>query len=91
MVAFIACGCGAPGAARDRASQEARSDPLAAVAPPAPGDFLKLHATIKPRSGEERFLEIPWLLDLWEARRRAASEGRPILAFLMSGHPLGCT
>jgi hypothetical protein len=28
---------------------------------------------------------------LWEARRKAAAEGKPILLWEMDGHPLGCT
>jgi hypothetical protein len=28
---------------------------------------------------------------LWEARKRAAAEGKPILLWEMDGNPLGCT
>ena len=28
---------------------------------------------------------------LWQARERAAAEGKPILLWEMDGHPLGCT
>jgi hypothetical protein len=59
---------------------------------PIPADqFAKLHALIKPRSGEEKWTQIPWLSSLWEARKRAAAEGKPILLWEMDGHPLGCT
>lgn len=53
--------------------------------------FTKLHALIKPGPGEEKWTEIPWTSDLWEARKRAATEGKPILLWEMDGHPLGCT
>jgi len=57
----------------------------------APGQFQQLHALIKPQSTEEKWTSIPWLTGLWEARTRAAAEGKPILLWEMDGHPLGCT
>lgn len=53
-------------------------------------EFAKLHALIKPLAGEEKWQQIPWLTDLWEARRKAAAEGKPILLWEMDGHPLSC-
>ena len=46
-------------------------------------DFQKLHALIKPQTGESRWMEIEWYPNVWEARRKAAAEGKPI--FLMAG------
>jgi hypothetical protein len=60
--------------------------------PPAiPVDqFAQLHAQIKPQPGELRFHEIPWLIDVWEARRQAAKEGKPILVWSgAGGSPVG--
>jgi hypothetical protein len=62
-----------------------------ASCPPAPPQFDKLHALIKPAPGEDRWADIPWLTSLGEARKRAAAEGKPILLWEMDGHPLGCT
>ena len=36
------------------------------------------------------FAQVPWLTSLWEAREKAAAEGKPILLWEMDGHPLGC-
>ena len=63
----------------------------AAAGPPAPEQFQQLHALIKPQALEEKWTRIPWLTSLWEARIRAAAEGKPILLWEMDGHPLGCT
>jgi hypothetical protein len=55
-------------------------------APPATiGDaqFQALHQRIKPQQGESRWMEIAWFPTVWEARKRAAAEGKPI--FLMAG------
>jgi hypothetical protein len=62
------------------------------TADPIPPDELPaLHALIKPHPGEEKWTQIPWLTSLWEARQRAAAEGKPILLWEMDGNPLGCT
>ena len=64
----------------------------AGAADPIPeSSFDRLHALIKPDSAAEKWAQIPWLADLWEARRKAAAEGKPILLWEMDGHPLGCT
>jgi hypothetical protein len=67
--------------------------PVAAGAsePLTPQQFTRLHALIKPAAGEDKWATIPWHTSLWEARKRAAAEGKPILLWEMDGHPLGCT
>jgi hypothetical protein len=58
--------------------------------PIATEQFGKLHALIKPGPNDEKWNEIPWLSDLWEARKKAAADGKPILLWEMDGNPLGC-
>lgn len=48
-----------------------------------PADFASLHQLIKRQPGESRWMEIDWYPSVWEARRKAAAEGKPI--FLMAG------
>ena len=58
----------------------------AAASEPAPlsaPEFENLHAMIKPQAGESRWMEIDWYPSVWEARQKAAAEGKPI--FLMAG------
>lgn len=64
---------------------------IAAAEPIVPGQFDKLHALIKPAEAEDKWAQIPWRTDLWDARKQAAREGKPILLWEMDGHPLGCT
>jgi hypothetical protein len=52
--------------------------------------FGKLQALIKPDQSEDAWTKIPWLTDLWQARKIAATQGKPILLWEMDGHPLGC-
>jgi hypothetical protein len=47
--------------------------------------FAGVYRMIKPQPGELRFQEIPWLLSVWEARKKAAAEGKPILVWSGSG------
>jgi hypothetical protein len=53
--------------------------------------FRALHRSAAPRGQGERWTTIPWEPDLGEARERAAREGKPLLMWVMDGHPLGCT
>jgi hypothetical protein len=46
-------------------------------------EFETLHQMLKPQPGESRWMEIDWYPSVWEARQRAAAEGKPI--FLMAG------
>jgi hypothetical protein len=55
-----------------------------------PEHFAKLHRLIKPGPGELRFHEIPWRLDITQARKQAAAQGRPILVWSgAGGAPIG--
>jgi hypothetical protein len=64
---------------------------LPAADPISADKFQQIHRLIKPQADEEAWNEIPWQSSLWEARRKAAAEGKPILLWEMDGHPLGCT
>ena len=45
---------------------------------------------IKPQPGESKWMEIPWLTSVWEARKKAAAEGKPIFIWAGSdGGPVG--
>jgi hypothetical protein len=57
------------------------------------GDVDKIETLrdlIKPRAEETRWETIPWKIDLWDARRAAAREGKPIMLWEMDGNPMGC-
>jgi hypothetical protein len=62
-----------------------------AAEPIRPEQFAKLQALIKPDQTEDEWSKIPWMTDLWQARQKAARDGKPILLWEMDGHPLGCT
>jgi hypothetical protein len=57
---------------------------------PTADNFARWQAFLRPRPDEEKWLQIPWLTDLWEARTKAAAEGRPILLWEMDGSPMAC-
>jgi hypothetical protein len=62
-----------------------------AAEPIKPADFADLHKLIQPTAEESVWLSVNWSTDLWQAREKAATEGKPILLWEMDGHPLGCT
>jgi hypothetical protein len=47
------------------------------------------HKLIKPQPGEWKFAEVPWVPTVWEARKKAAEEGKPLFIWYMAGEPLG--
>ncbi|MFP6657353.1 MAG: hypothetical protein VB853_04165 [Pirellulales bacterium] len=47
--------------------------------------FRKLHVMMKPQRGESRWMEIDWYPSVWQARQKAAAEGKPILLMAGSG------
>jgi len=59
----------------------------------APGlsaeQFARLRSLIKPKPGG--FDDLPWMTDLYLARKKAAAEGKPLLVWVGDGHPLGWT
>ena len=62
-----------------------------AAEPIAADQFQSLLALVKPAKDEDQWAQIPWQASLWEARKQAAAQGKPILLWEMDGHPLGCT
>ena len=58
----------------------------------AAAEFEKLHQLITPQAGESRWMEIAWYPNIWEARQKAALEGKPLFIWAGSGGapPAGC-
>lgn len=48
-------------------------------------DSERLHKLVKPQPGESLWMQIPWLTSVWEARQKAAAEGKPIFIWAGSG------
>lgn len=48
-------------------------------------EIEKLHQTLKPQPGEARWMEIAWYPNVWEARQKAAAEGKPLFLWAGSG------
>ena len=56
----------------------------------SPDRMEEVHRLVKPHTGESRWMEVPWLTSVWEARRQAAAEGKPIFIWAGSGGgPIG--
>ncbi|MGB0717233.1 MAG: hypothetical protein ACPGXK_15250 [Phycisphaerae bacterium] len=46
---------------------------------------------VLPTEQELAFMQIPWLPSLHQGVERAYEGQKPLLLWLMNGHPLGCT
>ena len=58
---------------------------------PAPADLDAWRDHLAPSEQEERWRSIPWAATLGDGLAAAARTERPLLLWLMNGHPLGCT
>jgi hypothetical protein len=67
------------GTAGPAPAQEKEAQPLSAA------EFEKLHTLMKPQPGESRWMEIAWYPAIWEARQKAAAEGKPLFIWAGSG------
>lgn len=63
------------------------------AAPPAPpaSEVERKVAALVPTAAEDRWLQVPWRLNLMEACQEAERTGKPLYLWVMDGHPLGCT
>jgi hypothetical protein len=64
------------------------AEPAANAKPAEPltaDTFAPLQKQIRPQPDESRWLEVPWLLDLHEARRQAAALGKPLFVYSGGG------
>lgn len=66
--------------------------PLKAQSPAAipPNKFEHYHEMFKTQPGESRFWDLPWMIQLDEAIKKGAAEGKPILVWCgAGGAPVG--
>jgi hypothetical protein len=63
-----------------------------ALAQPMPAEvklngetFAQLRKQIRPQPGESRWMDIPWQIDVHEARKKAAAEGKPLFVYSGGG------
>ena len=55
------------------------------------GDLAAWRRHLAPSEVENRWRTIPWRATTGEGLRDAARAEKPMLLWLMNGHPLGCT
>lgn len=83
----------APAAAAPPPDSEPRRVPLRdapRATPIDPAAFRALFDSLAPDAQDMKWASIPWQTDLWEARKLAAEQDKPIFAWMMNGNPLGC-
>ena len=72
---------------------QSRTTTVKARAQMSRAEWARLHSLIRPHPDEARcrwMTDIAWETDLWEARRKAAAQGKPLLVVGSGGgSPLG--
>lgn len=58
---------------------------------PDQNTFAAWRDHLAPAAIEDRWQQIPWQPSISQGLRQAAATNRPMLLWLMNGHPLGCT
>ncbi|MHC4822444.1 MAG: hypothetical protein ACYTEP_00315 [Planctomycetota bacterium] len=68
-------------------------DPFGKVTMPAldAGQLDQWRDYLLPNPSESAFTTIPWLPTFADGIHRAEAEQKPLLLWVMNGHPLGCT
>lgn len=56
-----------------------------------PATFDTLFKRFKPQPHESKWDQIPWMTDVWEARKKAAAEGKPLFIYCSNCPPLAWT
>ena len=56
-----------------------------------PDSLEEALALVRTSPGEARWDEIEWTTSLWEGRKKAAAEGKPLFIWAANGNPLGLT
>lgn len=58
---------------------------------PTEESFPRWKGYLQQSAQEQRWQEISWHAVFWEGVQHARAQGKPILLWVMNGHPLGCT
>ena len=85
LTGAVACATFLPATPLPAQEQDARQRPSVA-------EIERLHHLLRPQPGESRWMEIDWYPSVWEARQKAAQEGKPLFLWAGSGGapPAGC-
>ncbi|MCH8148174.1 MAG: hypothetical protein IH987_09325 [Planctomycetes bacterium] len=83
---ILACGCVSPGNSRPTSNDFPTSEIQFTEA-----EFDKWRDLISPTADELAFERIAWSPSLGEGLERASVEQKPLLLWMMNGHPLGRT
>ena len=79
-VLAIATACGDPSTEAPASSARLTLDTYAAY-----------RDRIRPSDAESAWEEIDWRVSYADGLREASTQGKPVLLWVMNGHPLGCT
>ena len=92
---IVAGTAGSAGSPRGIETAATAPDPVATVRGELPllndSNWIAWRDHILPAEADVAWERIPWIPALGEGVRRANAEDRPVLVWVMNGHPLACT
>ena len=54
-------------------------------------NYASVREQVLPKQSELAWMQIPWRPSFHEGVAEARAQGKPVLLWVMNGHPLGCT
>jgi hypothetical protein len=54
-------------------------------------NYTQLHESAHPTDAELAWRKVPWLPSVWDGIVEGQKSDRPILMWILNGHPLACT
>ena len=87
LLGLTALAAPVPGQTADDAARAAAIE----LPEPTQADLDGWRAFVLPVGDEQAFDSLAWSADLVSGLERSAAEQKPLMLWLMNGHPLGCT
>ncbi|MGE3166319.1 MAG: hypothetical protein AB7O52_15540 [Planctomycetota bacterium] len=75
----------------DQPATRPAGDRLADIPALTLDELERWQRAVIPTADEERWLQIPWLASFGEGLQQGGRDDKPVLLWVMNGHPLGCT
>jgi hypothetical protein len=93
VVAFLALGVVSTGAglSTNKAPAEGGENERPKTASLTDASYAALRDQVRPNASELAWQKIPWRASVWDGIVEGQQKDKPILIWMLNGHPLACT